>query len=629
VSEAGAGDGTVLSVGVEFAGFQIEELLGRGGMGTVYRVRDLALDHERALKVLEPALARDDAFRERFRRESRLAAQLEDRAVVPIYRAGEEGGRLFIAMRLVRGPDLHRLVGTDGPLEPRRAARIVGAVARALDAAHARGIVHRDVKPANILVELSDEGERVFLTDFGISRPAHATAPITSTGELVGTADYIAPEQIEGEPADARSDVYALGCVLCFLLTGEAPFRRENELATLYAHGHAARPRPSLLEPGLSEAIDDVVVQATAVDPAERYASAGELATNLQRAVDGAGRRAAAPESTAETRPLARPRSRIPLLAGALGLAAVATLAVVLIVGGGDGGDDQAVPVTGPPAVDEIRVGDPLSSIVVGNVNVLAASHRESTLWQIDPGSNQLARPEPIKLPRPSAVAVGFGSVWATSSSADQLLRYARGGREEPKTLAVGDEPVDVAVDDRWVWVANGLGSSIVQVDPFTDTIRATTPLPSPPSAVASGEGTVWATSPASGSVTRVRVESPVESARTLELGGAPSDVAIFDGSAWVIDSAAGTLTELELPRGDQTGEPIELGGSPAAIGSGPSALWVVDSENNTAIRIDPDSRDPGEPVEVGRRPRAVAIGAGSVWVANAGDGTVSRLTTR
>ena len=278
-------------VGAEFAGFRIEALLGRGGMGAVYRARDLRLDHERALKILDPRLARDRNFRARFQRESQLAAAIEHDAVVPVYQAGEADDRLFIVMRLVRGPDLHRLVISDGPLDPQRVARYVTAVAGALDAAHRRGTIHRDVKPANILVELGESGERVFLTDFGIGRPAEASAPLTSTGELLGTVDYIAPEQIEGQEADARSDVYALGCVVCFLLTGEAPFRRETDLATLYAHAHAERPRPSLLEPSLPPAVDAVVARATAV---ARATTASTPRGRLGSSSDGRGRSACA-----------------------------------------------------------------------------------------------------------------------------------------------------------------------------------------------------------------------------------------------------------------------------------------------------------------------------------------------
>ena len=246
MTSAAEGSGE-LPIGATFAGYRIEALIGRGGMGAVYRVRDVSLDHERALKILDGRLAADSAFRERFQRESRMMAAIEHPAIATVHRAGEEDGRLFIAMRLVRGPDLRRLVEKDGPLEPRRTARIVRAVAGALDAAHRRGIVHRDVKPANILVELDEEGEHAYLTDFGIGRPAGGTSdPITSTGELIGTADYISPEQIEGRPAGPAADVYALGCVVFHLLTGESPFARETSLATLFAHANAARPRPSV-----------------------------------------------------------------------------------------------------------------------------------------------------------------------------------------------------------------------------------------------------------------------------------------------------------------------------------------------------------------------------------------------
>ena len=286
MTSAAEGSGE-LPIGAAFAGYRIEALIGRGGMGAVYRVRDISLDHERALKILDGRLAADAAFRERFQRESRMTAAIEHPAIATVHRAGEEDGRLFIAMRLVRGPDLRRLVEKDGPLEPRRTARIVAAVAGALDAAHRRGIVHRDVKPANILVELDDEGEHAYLTDFGIGRPGGGSDPITSTGELIGTADYISPEQIAGRPAGPAADVYALGCVVFHLLTGESPFARETPVATLFAHANAARPRPSVLAPGLAPEIDEIVVRATAIDPATRYGSAGELAAELTAAAGG------------------------------------------------------------------------------------------------------------------------------------------------------------------------------------------------------------------------------------------------------------------------------------------------------------------------------------------------------
>jgi predicted Ser/Thr protein kinase len=610
-----------LDVGAVFAGFRIEALLGRGGMGSVYRARDLALDSERALKVLEPELGADRAFRERFTREARLAAQIENPAVVPVYQAGEEDGRLFIAMRLIRGPDLHRLVAKDGPLEPQRTARIVAAVAAALDAAHARGIVHRDVKPANILVELSEDGEHVFLTDFGISRSARPTDEVTSTGQLLGTADYISPEQIEGERADACSDVYALGCVVCYLLTGEPPFRRETELATLYAHANAARPRPSLLEPGLPAAVDEVVVRATAIDPDERHQSAGELSDDLRRALATRStetRAAPVSESATLTRPIGRRRPPIgAIAAGALAIAAIVVAAVLLA--GGDSGGGSA------PEVVTIGLGDAVDSIVVGNANVLATSQSDSTLAAIDPETDKPARdPEPI--PHPSAVAVGFGSVWVTSASTGELLRYAPGHRQEPIRISVGAQPSDVAVDDRWVWVANREDGTVSRVDPETNGVRGTFEVAPGPEAVATGEGATWVASPGAATLIRLRQDAPLRS-RTVEVDGSPEDLAVFDGELWVVDSENGTLSSRSLTDGSGIGEPVALGGLPVAVTSGPEALWVVDAEDGTATRVDPSTREAGDPVTVGERPAAVAVGSGSIWVANAGSGTVSRIT--
>ena len=273
--------------GAEFAGHFIEAVIGEGGMGVVYRARNLALDRMRALKVVSPRLSADARFRERFRRESRLAASIEHPNVIPVHQAGEEGGHLYLAMRLVEGGDLRHMVIVEGPLEPTEAAGVIEAVAAGLDAAHAAGLIHRDVKPANVLVGSGADAGRVYLTDFGISRTASGGETVTDSGELVGTADYVAPEQIAGDDVDHRADIYALGAVLHFALTGQAPFPRDNELATLFAHSNAPRPRPSQARPGLPEAIDPVVEKAMAIDPEERFQSAGALARALVGVVEG------------------------------------------------------------------------------------------------------------------------------------------------------------------------------------------------------------------------------------------------------------------------------------------------------------------------------------------------------
>src|SRR3954463_15956027 len=243
-----------LRPGEEFAGHRIEGVLGRGGMGVVYRVTDLRLNRPVALKVITPALSADEDFRRRFRRESQLAASVRQQNVVTIYQAGEADGLLFVTMELVQGSDLRGLIGERGRLDLPTASAIVTQVAAALDAAHASGLVHRDVKPANVLIDGSSP-LHVSLTDFGLTKRTSSQTGITKTGLFVGTIDYAAPEQIKGWPVDARADVYALGCVLFEMVSGEPPFRRENEYATMYAHTSEPAPVLSSVVSGLPPAL--------------------------------------------------------------------------------------------------------------------------------------------------------------------------------------------------------------------------------------------------------------------------------------------------------------------------------------------------------------------------------------
>src|SRR5262245_36917146 len=256
-----------LEPGSTFAGYRIDAEIGRGGMGVVYRAHDLGLDRPVALKLISPYLATDEAFRTRFLKESRLAASLDHPHVLPVFAAGEEGGQLYIAMRYVEGDDLKTLVAREGELDPAQALRICGQVAEALDAAHRRGLVHRDVKPGNVL--LDDSGE-AYLADFGLTKQVGSAS--TETGRIVGTLDYIAPEQIRGEDVDARTDEYALACVLYECLSGMAPFHRSTEAELLWAH--LQEDPPSLAE---SPVLDQVFATALAKEREVRYASPGEL----------------------------------------------------------------------------------------------------------------------------------------------------------------------------------------------------------------------------------------------------------------------------------------------------------------------------------------------------------------
>jgi serine/threonine protein kinase len=263
----------MLSEGSMIAGCRIETPIGRGGMGIVFRARQLALDRPVAVKVIATEFAREPAFRARFAREARSAASVDHPNAVPIYDAGEDEGHLYLVMRLVEGEDAAALVRNRGPFDAGHAVRLLTQVAGALDAAHAAGLVHRDVKPANVLVDA--EG-RAFLTDFGLAKIAGASG-LTRTGEWLGTLAYVAPEQIRGGRVDARADIYALGCVLFHLLTGRPPFDRDSDAAIL--HGHLNDHVPALpARVRAAGALDRVLARALAKDPAERYASAGEFA---------------------------------------------------------------------------------------------------------------------------------------------------------------------------------------------------------------------------------------------------------------------------------------------------------------------------------------------------------------
>jgi len=275
-----------LGPGRVLGGYLVLEELGRGGMGVVYRARHEHLDRTVALKVLAPAMSGDQAFRDRFLRESRLAASLDHPAVVTIFGAGDEGGVLYLAMRFIDGRDLAEVLRA-GPLEPERAVAVVEQVASALDAAHEAGLVHRDVKPANILTA----GERCWLTDFGLAKRSAGQTALTGVGQMVGTVDYLAPEQIEGSAVDGRVDVYALGCVLFHALTGATPYPRDSDVQTVFAHVQQPPPLASAVREGLPQDFDRVIVRALAKSPADRFQTCGELAEAARAALAAARER--------------------------------------------------------------------------------------------------------------------------------------------------------------------------------------------------------------------------------------------------------------------------------------------------------------------------------------------------
>ena len=316
-----------LTPGELLGGCRVEAVIARGGMGVVYRAVQLDLQRPVALKVITADRAGDPEFRERFERESRMAAAIDHPNVVPVYAAGEDRGALYIVMRYVAGSDLHALIKRAGRVPAARATAIVAQVAAALDAAHAAGLVHRDVKPANVL--LPSAGEHAYLSDFGLMRSLDPQDPLTESGSWIGTVDFASPEQLDGERVDARSDVYSLGCVLFAALTGAPPFPRGTVSATMLAHLRDPPPQPSAA--GLDAEFDRVIARALAKSPDDRYPSAGDLGraalaaargepvTESERTVaigpaapdhaarDGARRREPADPATAPTTAIARP----------------------------------------------------------------------------------------------------------------------------------------------------------------------------------------------------------------------------------------------------------------------------------------------------------------------------------
>jgi YVTN family beta-propeller protein len=585
--------GSELAPGTTVAGYRIEGLIGRGGMGAVYRAAEEGLQRKVALKVIAPELAQDERFRERFLRESKVAASLDHPHVIPIYQAGDEGGLLFLAMRYVEGTDLARLVAEEGALEPRRALELLSQVAEALDAAHAQGLVHRDVKPSNVLIAQAAGREHCYLGDFGLTKRAGSLSGVSAAGEIVGTLEYVAPEQITGDPLDERADIYSLGCVLHECLTGQAPFPRATDVALLWAHVHEQPTPPSKARPGLPEELDAVLARALAKDPGRRYDSAGELVAASREALGIGEKQRTKPTAWRRPARALRPmstRSRAVAALAAVTAAAAAVAALFLT------GSEQA-PVTVPP--DSVAV--------------------------IDPSSNRVDEAIPVG-GQPSAIAAGAGAVWVANVEDRTLTRLHPQTRAVERTITLeGGTPTGVAAGSTGVWVAHGLVGSVARVDPGLDEVVGTTSNVvgrSGGSAIALGEGAVWVVS-RNGELARIDPRSS-RVAGPLVVGVVPSAVAVGEGAVWVANAGASTVSVVN-PRTMSTVETVSVGTEPSGIAVGEGAVWVTNHGDGTVTRIDPRSFAT-RTIEVGRGPTGIATGAGAIWVADRDEGTVSRI---
>ena len=339
-------------IGTEFAGYRIEGLLGRGGMGVVYRAEHPRLGASIALKVMAPELSTDEAFRERFVREARMAAQIRHPNIVPIYDAGEWDGDLYMAMRYVEGDDLRTLLRKRKVLPVRETVQIALQIAGALDAAHRKGLVHRDVKPGNVLLEPGpDPGSppTAYLADLGLTKQIDSPQAVTGSGELLGTIDYMAPEQINGLPVDGRTDVYSLACVLFECLTGTAPYARENKAAVLWAHLKDGVPQATSVNSTLPKEIDPVIARGMAKEPSDRFQTARDLVVSLENPVEAATRVTGTKterHTLHDELPARRASGRS---AGRFGTKRVLALAAALVVILGVGSSVAVVALSGDP----------------------------------------------------------------------------------------------------------------------------------------------------------------------------------------------------------------------------------------------------------------------------------------
>jgi streptogramin lyase/tRNA A-37 threonylcarbamoyl transferase component Bud32 len=642
-------------IGTELAGYRIETLIGRGGMSVVYLAEDIHLKRKVALKLLAPELGQSEKFRERFVRESQLAASLDHPSIIPIFGAGEAEGILYIAMRYVEGTDLKTLIEREGPLSPERTLRLVSQAASALDTAHQRGLIHRDVKPANMLIASGGGGgqEHLYLSDFGLTKRSSSDSGITGTGQFVGTLDYAAPEQFEGKPLDARTDVYSLGCVLYECLTGEPPFQRDNEAALVYAHLMAAPPGVTDKSPDLPAGIDEVVGKAMAKSPDQRYESAGSL-VDAARGVLPADR----PTEVLQQAPGggARP-SRVPhrvLLIVGGALVVLAAVVVGSILGGGSKGTP----------------GQPPRSSAAG----LAALDRVARISQAGSQQASLAKTVPIRAGSdPRAVALGEGSVWVANRGDDTISRI------DPVTnrtvvIDVGNEPVALGLGEGGVWVVNRLSRSVSRIDPGTNRVVASVDLNAfgLPSTIAVGEGAVWvgvdsdfpfgahvatlhkidprsnrtvAMIPFEGALlwvvvttgdgavwaagnagNLVRIDPRTNQDRTIaQLEIRPGALTMGDGSLWIasvtggvlrVDPASGAV-EGTVPGGGSPGGLQAAGGldDQLSMTFDNGVVWVTGKVGGTIDRILASGNNALEPIRVGQTPTAVAVGFGSLWV--------------
>lgn len=590
-----------LAPGATFAGCRLEGVAGRGGMGVVFRATQIALQRPVALKAIAPELAADAEYRERFQRESHLAAAIDHPNVIPVYEAGEIEGTLYLIMRWIDGTDLRQLFNRSAPVSPRRAIKLLRPVASALAAAQRHGLVHRDVKPANVLIARSyedDDEEHIYLTDFGIARRSDAKS-LTGTGKFVGTIDYMAPERIEGKKGDTSCDIYSLGCMLFEALTGHVPFDRPTDISKMFAQVNDPIPSARNEVDGVPASVDEIIAKSMAKRPEDRYRSAAELTAALGQALL---------ELETGERTIVSP-------------------------------SPQTVPshaATADMSEPTAAVSEPTAAVSEPTAVLPAQAASAPTVLRAPPTADSANRPPASprsrRFPR---------SVWALSivvlvavagvlvavlsggnSAAGAQVQIHGSGLTEGRTITLPAAPAALSVGTRNLWASLPGRNEIVRSS-LSSTAQETFPAAGNPSAIVAGVSAVWVAEPGTQTLAQFNGDLGKE-VHSAKLPGTPGAIALDqqDSSAWVADSS-GAISHVALG-GAVIGTPGRSAPAASSLAFGDGAAWGTNGTSKGLVQVAAGTSGTSTAFFAGSSPIAVAVDQG-VWSANA-NGQLTRF---